>query len=138
MKKSLALALLLAVSLGSAPQDEKKGPKNKEVQKAYAALMKEVGLANKAIQKDLEEKKGDASIKARLAKIKENVEAASKLDYMKGSEEDVFKFKKMFEIFLGIRMKDFLEETWDAETSEKLNERLQFSCRTCHELFRDQ
>ena len=136
--KSLALALLLAVSPGSAAQDEKKGPKNKEVQKAYAALMKEVGETNKAVRKDMEEKKGDAPIKARLAKIKENVEAASKLDYMKGSEEDVFKFRKMFEIFLGIRMKAFLEETWDAETGEKLYERLQSSCRTCHELFRNE
>ncbi len=138
MNKSLALALLLGVSPGAAPQDSKKGPKNKEVQKAYAALMEEVGKENKAVQKDLEEKKGDASIKARLAKIKKNVEAASKLDYMKGSEEDVEKFKAMFGIFLDIRMKSFLEATWDETTGEKLYERLQSSCRTCHELFRDE
>lgn len=134
MNKGLALLLLL----GAAPQDGKKGPKNKEVQKAYAALMEEVGKENKGIQKDLEEKKGDAAIKARLAKIRKNVEAASKLDYMKGSEEDVERFKSMFGIFLDIRMKSFLEATWDETTGGKLNERLQTSCRTCHELFRDE
>jgi cytochrome c556 len=138
MKKSVALALLLGILLGSAPQDKKKGPKNKEVQKTYNALMTEVGQENKAIAKDMEEKKGDAAIKARLGKIKKNVEAASKLDYMEGTEEDVDKFKRMFGIFLDIRMKSFLEATWDAETGEKLYERLQASCRTCHELFRDE
>ncbi len=136
--KVLALALVLAVSSAASLQDGKKGPKNKEVQKAYAALMEEVGKENKGIQKDLEEKKGDAAIKARLGKIRKNVEAASKLDYLKGSEEDVEKFKSMFGIFLDIRMKTFLESTWDESTSEKLNERLQASCRTCHELFRDE
>ena len=151
MLKKLPLALLLAVSLGSAPQDKsfgsappglaqdkKKGPKNKEVQKTYAALMEEVGKENKAIKKDMEEKKGDAAIKPRLTKIKKNVEAASKLDYLKGTEEEVDQFKSSFEIFLDIRMKTFLEATWDAETSEKLYERLQASCRLCHEAFRDE
>ena len=33
-------------------------------------------------------------------------------------------------------MKSFLEATWDAENGEKLYERLQLNCRTCHELFR--
>lgn len=138
MRKNFALALLLAVSLGSAPQDKKKGPKNKEVQKAYAALMEENGKENKAIKKDIEDKKGDAAIKARLAKIRKNAEAASKLDYLKGTEEEVDSFKSMFEIFLDIRMKSFLEATWDEKTSENLYERLQASCRTCHELFRDE
>lgn len=125
----IALALLLL----AVPQDDKKGPKNKEVQKAYHALMKEIGAANEAIKKDVE----DAAIKTRLAAIRKNVEAASKLDYLKGSEKDVEEFKTMFEIFLDIRMKSFQEATWTAETREKLYERLQSACRTCHELFRD-
>ena len=134
MRIALALALLLA----GAPQDEKKGPKNKEVQKAYAALMKENGRENDAIKKDLDDKKGDAEIKARLMKIRKNVEAASKLDYLKGPEEEVEKFKAIFGIFLDIRMKTFLEAEWTPETSPKLYERLQGACRTCHELFRDE
>jgi len=137
MKKSLALALLLPLSLAWSPQDGKRGPKNKEVQKAYAALMEEVSQENKGIKKDMDEKKDDAAIKARLEKIKKSAVAASKLDYMKGDEEEVGRFKRMFEIFLDTRMKSFLESTWDAETREKLYERLQTSCRTCHELFRD-
>jgi cytochrome c556 len=122
--------------LAPAPQ-EKKGPKNKEVQMKYRAIMEENGKENKAIKKDIEEKKGDAAIKARLKAIQKNVEAASKLDYLGGPEEEVEKFKAIFEIFLTIRMKTFLEETWDEAGSEKLYERLQGACRTCHELFRD-
>ena len=133
MRLLLALALL-----AGAPQDEKKGPKNKEVQKAYAALMKDNGKENEAIKKDLDDKKGDAEIKARLMKLKKNVEAASKLDYLKGPEEEVEKFKAIFGIFLDIRMKTFLEAEWTPETSPKLYERLQGACRTCHELFREE
>lgn len=137
MKTVLALALLLPVAIGSAPQD-KKGPKNPEVQKKYAAFMAELGKENKAIQKDLEEKKGDAAIKARLMTIRKGAEAASKLDYLKGTEEEVESFKNLFGIFLDIRMKTFIESTWDEKTGEKLYERLQASCRTCHELFREE
>lgn len=131
------IGLLALVLVGVAPQDEKKGPKNKEVQKQYRVFMESNGAENKAILKDLEEKKGDAAIKARLATIRKNAEAASKLDYLAGSEEDVTKFKNMFDIFLNIRMKSFEKETWDESTGEKLYERLQGACRTCHELFRD-
>ncbi len=138
LEKTLAGAVLLIALLATDPQDKKKGPKNKEVQKKYASLMEEVGKENKAIKKDMEEKKGEASIKARLAKIQKNVQEASKLDYLKGSEEDVEHFKSAFEIFLDIRIKTFLEATWDAETSEGLYERLQSACRTCHEGFRDE
>ena len=133
MRILLALALL-----GGTPQDGKKGPKNEEVRKAYAAIMKDNGKENEAIKKDLDDKKGDTAIKARLMKIKKNVEAASKLDYLKGPEEEVEKFKAIFGIFLDIRMKAFLEATWDEKTGEKLYERLQASCRTCHELFREE
>lgn len=132
-----AAVLLLPLLLGSALQDEKKGPKNKEVQKQFHALMESNGTENKGIQKDLEEKKGDAAVKARLATIRKNAEAASKLDYLAGSEEEVQRFKNLFDIFLGIRMKSFEKETWDEAGGEKLYERLQGACRTCHELFRD-
>lgn len=137
MMKTAGL-LLLALSLlpGASPQD-KKGPKNKEVQKQFHDLMESNGRENKAIQKDLEEKKGDAAIKERLATIRKNAEAASKLDYLAGSEEDVARFKRMFEIFLDTRMKSFQKEIWDEAGGEKLYERLQGACRTCHELFRD-
>ena len=130
--------LLVFALLAGAPQDEKKGPKNKEVRKAYAALMADNGKENEAIKKDLDDKKGDAEIKARLMKIRKNVEAASKLDYLKGPEEEVEKFKAIFGIFLDIRMKTFLEAEWTPETSPKLYERLQGACRTCHELFREE
>ena len=130
-------ALLLAAAAIALPLQDKKGPKNKEVQAKFHTLMEGNGKEEKAIKKDLDEKKGDAAVKVRLAAIKKNAEAASKLDYMAGSEEDVQKFKSMFEIFLDIRMKTFLEATWNEETSENLYERLQASCRTCHELFRD-
>jgi cytochrome c556 len=129
--------LTIALLLAAAPQDGKKGPKNAEVRKAYAALMKEVGKENDGLRKDLDAKKDDAAVKARLAKIRKDVEAASKLDYLKGTEEEVENFKSMFEIFLAIRMKSFQEAAWTAETSEKLYERLQGACRTCHELFRE-
>ncbi|HEX7899048.1 MAG TPA: hypothetical protein VF950_14890 [Planctomycetota bacterium] len=132
------MRILLAFALlAGAPQDEKKGPKNKEVRKAYAALMADNGKENEAIKKDLDDKKGDAEIKARLMKIRKNVEAASKLDYLKGPAEEVEKFKAIFGIFLDIRMKTFLEAEWTPETSPKLYERLQGACRTCHELFRE-
>ena len=39
---------------------------------------------------------------------------------------------------LGSRMKAFLDAPWDAETGEKLLDRLQTRCRTCHEPFRDE
>jgi len=133
----MRLLLVLVLAAGSA-QDEKRGPKNKEVRKAYAALMADNGKENEAIKKDLDDKKGDAEIKARLLKIKKNVEAASKLDYLKGPEEEVEKFKAIFGIFLDIRMKTFLEAEWTPESSPKLYERLQGACRTCHELFRDE
>jgi hypothetical protein len=129
--------LLLSLAL-LAPQDEKKGPRNAEVRKAYRALMKENEKENEGIRKDLDAKKDDAAIKARLMNIKKNVEAASKLDYLKGPEKDVEEFKSLFGIFLDIRMKTFLEATWTPETSEKLYERLQGACRTCHELFREE
>jgi hypothetical protein len=129
--------LLLFALLAGAAQDETKGPKSKEVQKAYRVFMEDNGRENEGIKKDLDEKKGDAAIKARLAKIKKNVEGASKLDYLKGPEEEVEKFKAMFGIFLDIRMKTFLEAEWTPETGPKLYERLQGACRTCHELFRD-
>jgi cytochrome c556 len=115
--KWVALFLLLVGVLGWSAQDKKKGPKSKEVQKTYASLMEEVGKENKAIK---------------------NVEAASKLDYLKGEEEDLDRFKACFEVFLDIRMKQLTEATWDEKTSENLYERLQSSCRTCHELFRDE
>jgi cytochrome c556 len=136
-KVVLAAALLLQIAVASSPQD-KKGPKNEEVRKKYAALMEKIGAENKAIQKDIAEKKGDGAIKARLMAMAKNAEAASKLDYLKGSEEDVQQFKALFEIFLGSRMRSFLEETWDEKSSGKLYERLQFNCRTCHELFREE
>lgn len=129
------LPLLLALL---ATQDEKKGPKNAEVRKAYRALMKENEKENEGIRKDLEAKKGEAAVKARLMNIKKNVEAASKLDYLKGPEKEVEEFKALFGIFLDIRMKSFLESAWTPETSEKLYERLQGACRTCHELFREE
>src|SRR5688500_13132863 len=132
------MRILLIAALCLSPQDGKKGPKNAEVRKAYAALMKDNGKENEAIKKDLDAKKGDAEIKARLMKIKKNVEAASKLDYLKGPEEEVEKFKAIFGIFLDIRMKTFLEAEWTPETSPKLYERLQGACRTCHELFREE
>ncbi len=135
--RMIPMAILAATALGWAPQD-RKGPKSEEVRKKYAALMQENGKENKAIKKDLEEKKGDAAIKERLRAIRKNVEAASKLDYLKGSEEEVEKFKAIFEIFLDIRMKSFLEATWDEKTGEKLYERLQGACRTCHELYRNE
>ena len=100
--------------------------------------MKDNGRENDALKKDLDDNKGDAEIKARLMKIRKNVEAASKLDYLKGPEEEVEKFKAIFGIFLDIRMKTFLEAEWTPEASPKLYERLQGACRTCHELFRDE
>ena len=136
MRMIVPLALLLPLGAGPAPQEKKK-PKSEEVAKKYAAFMMEMSKENKALHKDLEAKKGDAAVKARLMAIKKNAEGASKLDYWKGDEEEVEKFKTMFEIFLDIRLKSFLEATWDPDSSEKLYERLQASCRTCHELFRD-
>lgn len=131
--RTTALALLALFGL---PQDEKPGPKDKEVRKAMARLMKEIGKEDEALKKDVEEKKGDAAAKARLEKIKKAATEASKLDYLKGSEEDVVKYKALWEILLDIRMKSFAEATWDAENGEKLYERLQLNCRTCHELYR--
>ena len=131
------MRLLLPLLLVLAPQDDTRGPKNAEVRKAYRALMKDVEKENEAIKKDLEAKKGDAAVKERLKAIRKGVEAASKLDYLKGPEKDVEDFKSLFGIFLDIRMKTFLESEWTPETSEKLYERLQSACRTCHELFRD-
>lgn len=131
MRIALALLLLLPV------QDEKRGPRNAEVRKAYRAIMKDVEKENDALKKDLEAKKADAAIKERLKAIRAGVEAASKLDYLKGPEKDVEEFKALFGIFLTIRMKTFLESEWTPESSEKLYERLQGACRTCHELYRD-
>jgi cytochrome c556 len=131
MRIALALLILLPV------QDEKRGPKNAEVRKAYRALMKDVEKENDALKKDLEAKKADAAIKERLKAIRKGVEAASKLDYLKGPEKDVEEFKALFGIFLDIRMKTFLESEWTPDSSEKLYERLQGACRTCHELYRD-
>jgi cytochrome c556 len=136
MRTTATLALLGALALGAAPQDEKPGPKSKEVRKAFAAFMKEIGKEDEGLKKDLEEKKGDAAAKARLEKIKKAAEGASKLDYLKGTEDEVVKFKALFEILIDVRMKSFAEATWDAENGEKLYERLQLNCRTCHELFR--
>ncbi len=130
----LPLALLLP--LGAGPQDRKKA-KNEQVRKQYAAFMAEMSKENKAIHKDVGENKGDAAIKTRLLAIKKNAEAASKLDYWNGDEEEVAKFRTLFEIFLDIRLKSFLEAAWNPDSSEKLYERLQGACRTCHELFRD-
>ena len=137
MNMRAALPLLGLFALGAVGQDEKPGPKNKEVRKAMAALMKEIGKEDEAIKKDVEEKKGDAAIKPRLEKLKKASEASAKLDYLKGTEEEVVKFKALFEILNDIRLKTFLEATWDAENGEKLYERLQLNCRTCHELFRE-
>jgi hypothetical protein len=137
MKPIFALALFLPVAVGFGPQD-KKGPKNKEVQKKYHDLMEAISKENKGIKKDIEEKKGDAAIKTRLMAIRKNAEDASKLDYLKGTEEEVESFKSMFDIFLEIRIKQFLDRTWDEKTSEDLYERLQAACRTCHELFRQE
>jgi cytochrome c556 len=131
MRIALALLLLLPV------QDEKRGPRNAEVRKAYRAIMKDVEKENDALKKDLEAKKADAAIKERLKAIRKGVEAASKLDYLKGPEKDVEEFKALFGIFLDIRMKTFLDSEWTPESSEKLYERLQSACRTCHELYRD-
>ena len=132
MRLSFPLALLLL--LGAAPQEKKK-PKSEEVARKYAAFMAEMNKESKAIGKDLDA--GDAAVKARLQAIRRNAEAASKLDYWKGEEEEVGKFKTMFEIFLDIRLKSFLDATWTKDSGEKLYERLQGACRTCHELFRD-
>ena len=132
----MLLPLVLLLLLGAGAQDKKKA-KNEQVRKQYAAFMAELSKENKAIRKDLEEKKGDAAIKTRLMSIRKNAEAASKLDYWNGDEEEVGKFKTMFEIFLDIRLKAFLEASWNPESGEKLYERLQGACRTCHELFRD-
>lgn len=134
MRNLLPLAIL---ALAAAPQEEKRGPKNKEVRKAHVALMEEAGKENDALQKDLDAKKDDAAVKTRLGKIRKSIEAASKLDYLKGPEEDVAKFKAIFGIFLDIRMKTFLEAEWTPEAAPKLYERLQGACRTCHELYRE-
>ncbi len=138
MPKPVLLGALLAALAAHAPLQDKRGPKNEEVRKKYAAFMEEISRENKGIKKDLEEKKGDAAIKARLATLRKSVEGASKLDYLRGSEEDLEKFKALFEIFLDVRLKELVEETWDEKSSEKLYEKLQFNCRTCHELFRDE
>ena len=137
MRALPVLALLAVAGLGGAPQEEKRGPKNKEVRKAHVALMEEAGKENDGLQKDLDAKKDDPAVKARLAKIRKSIEAASKLDYLKGPEEDVAKFKAIFGIFLDIRMKTFLEAEWTLESGPKLYERLQSACRTCHELYRE-
>lgn len=131
----MRIALVLAFSL--LLQDDKRGPKNAEVRKAYRAIMKDLERENDAIKKDVEAKKPDAAIKERLKAIRKGAEGASKLDYLKGPEKDVEDFKALFGIFLEIRMKTFLESEWTPDSSEKLYERLQGACRTCHELFRD-
>ena len=132
MRPILAIALLC----GAVGQDEKPGPKDKEVRKAMARIMKEIGKEDEAIKKDVEEKKGDAAIKPRIERMKKAAVEAAKLDYLKGTEEDVVKYKALWEILNDIRMKTFVESAWDAENGEKLYERLQLQCRTCHELFR--
>jgi hypothetical protein len=130
-KTMVPLALLLVLL----PQDGK-GPKNEEVGKKMDALMEVFGKENKAIKKAMAEKKGDAAIKASLTAMKKAAEEAMKLDYLNGSEDEATTFKNLFVLLIDVRMKTFLESSWEGEEGEKLYERLQFNCSTCHELFR--
>lgn len=127
--------LPLALLLVALPQDGK-GPKNEAVGKKLAAFMEEIGRENKAIKKALAEKKGEAPIKASLLALKKAAEGAMEIDYLNGSADEAATFKNLFALLVGPRMKSFLEGSWEGEDGEKLYERLQFNCATCHELFR--
>ena len=127
------LLLLLSAAVVCAPQDG--NAKSPEAKKAFGEQMKIVGAENKGLKADAD-KKEFSKVKERLGKIKGAVEAARKIDYLKnGDKKD--DFDSYFEIFLDARMPAFEKAEWNAESFGELYERLQASCRTCHDAYKE-
>jgi hypothetical protein len=129
--KSFSLALLAAGLL--AGQDG--NAKSPEAKKKFGEQMKIVGAENKGIKADAE-KKDFTKIKERLGRMKAAVGEARKIDYLKnGDKKD--DFDSYFEIFLDARMPAFEKAEWNAESFDDLYERIQASCRTCHDAYKE-
>ena len=127
-----ALALLAAVALLLGQDGNAKSP---EAKKKFGEQMKVVGAENKGLKADAE-KKDYSKAKERLGKIKAAVGEARKIDYLKNGEKKD-DFDSYFEIFLDARMPQFEKAEWTAEGFDDLYERLQASCRTCHDAYKE-
>ena len=128
-----ALLALLAAGVVLAPQDG--NAKSPEAKKKFEEQMKIVGAENKAIKAD-GDKKDFSKLKERLGKIKGAVAAARKIDYLKNDDKKD-DFDTYFEVFLDIRIPQAEKADWNAESFEELYGKLQASCRTCHDAYKE-
>jgi hypothetical protein len=119
MKTSLGALALAALLL-----DQDGNAKSPEAKKKFAEQMKIVGAENKGLKADAE-KKDYSKVKERLGRIKAR------------NSEKKDDFDSYFEIFLDARMPQFEKAEWTAESFGDLYERVQASCRTCHDAYKE-
>jgi hypothetical protein len=115
------------------PVDKKGRSKSPELFKKYMAFMEANGELFESITTDVEEKKGDAVIKPKVAMLIKNAEGARALHYRKNPDEDK-ELDDDFELFL-FKVRSVETATWDADSSKPLLERIQRQCIVCHDKF---
>jgi cytochrome c556 len=152
MKRAALLLLLASCQSESAPADGSAAPAGsgqpakppsgptaadlKAKAKQFVTCMELNDKLIGGIEQDIKESRGDAAIKERLKKLRQNCEAAKKLRYRKESKEndELDEFFDLFFTFLA----EFEEASWTLEASGKLWKSLQNRCSTCHARFREQ
>lgn len=131
----VAFLILLATSPGV--QDKKDRGKTPELTQKYTGFMKSNKEEIKGIREDIDKQQPEASIKKRLARIRDNILKARELKYRK-DEEEGDKLEAQFDVFELKLKQDFEGVEWgDKEKRDFLLERLQAKCDVCHELLRD-
>ena len=115
------------------PVDKKGRSKSPELFRKYMEIMEENGEILESIEKDVEEKKGDAVIKPKVLKLIKNGEAAKALQYRKDPDQQR-ELDDDFDLFL-FKMKDLEKAAWDADGGKELHEKLGGRCVVCHDKF---
>ncbi len=112
------------------------GPGRMASLKKFMALMDDNDKQVEGIHEDLKASRGDAAVKKRLAALRSNMEAASKLRPRKAEEENDELAQEWFPLFL-TALDSLEKEPWTPETGPQLWKTLQFRCSICHARYRD-
>ena len=135
MKGVRALAFFAMTSCGGAPPAPPSPAVDPALHKKFFALMENTEKQFDAILEDLQQNRGEPSVKKRLSMIRQNSEAARGISYFKDEEENR-ELREHFENFL-ITLAELEVSPWDRETGQNLWKRLQFRCSVCHARFRE-
>lgn len=103
----------------------------------YVGFMEKIGAQKRGIRKDIDAKAGEEAIKKRLEAIRKLAQGAREVRYLKKEEGERSneELDTYFQIFIDIKVNQFIGDTWNDATSDDLYGRLGSACNTCHDWF---